>query len=166
MSKSSAWLLELTGGNRVVVAEYEMIEYVMSPRLHAVPLTPEYARSVLEWQGRMIACIDFGVILGQGRSKKVNTCVLAFQEAPGMALEYTSVVITAAPVKILVDDDQLCSASEKGRKVWSYLAACWIKHEGQPVPILNVSQLETGALSENIKDYRKENIVEYLKVAD
>ncbi len=164
--KTSAWLIEANGGYRFVVAEYEMIEYIMSPQLTAIPLTPEYARSVIHWQDTYVAVLDFGLLIERVHELNFNTSVLAYQTEPGKPLQHLAVALRRPPQKIVVDDSQLSEADTSRCSLWRYLSSAWIEHENEILPILDVQKLASDDFAQRVKRFRVETVPNYLRTAD
>lgn len=160
--KTDAWLIEASGGYQFVVAEYEMIEYVIEAELHEIPLTPEYASSVLLWQDQMVAVIDFGLMIERVQELTSNISLLAYQETAGDALKYISVALRSPPKKITIDDVQMCE-QEAPNPFWDYLSDSWFTYEGDAVPVLNVQRLGSTEFSLMVEGFRDQTVPDYLK---
>ncbi len=167
MSKeTSAWLIEANGGYRFVVADYEMVEYVMSPQTMSIPLTPEYASSVINWQNKYVAVLDFGLLIERVRELNYNTCVLAYQRESGESLQHLAVALPSAPQKIWVSDTQASEEDTERCSLWRYLANGWINHEGEILPIINIQKLASNDFARRINRFRLETVPAFLHTAE
>jgi len=148
---SSAWLIETNSGHQFAIAEYELIEYIMEPERHEIPLTPVYASSILLWQDSMVPVIDFSLLINQQQTRLTTVSILAYQTEPGLALNYIGVELNRAPVKITIEDNQICEAQDSDNGLWASIANSWITHQQQPTPIINIASLDTAEFSDFVK---------------
>ncbi|MFW2374448.1 MAG: hypothetical protein ACN4GM_15080 [Gammaproteobacteria bacterium] len=150
---SNAWLMEASGGHKFAIAEYEMIEYVITPELISIPLTPNYCSSIMLWSERMIPVVNFGLLLGNQDSVTHSVSVLAYQDMPGEDLKYLGISQQQAPVKITVCDDQACALTEYNQDFWQALSASCFKHDDEVIPIINLAILGSPEFSQKAKEF-------------
>lgn len=158
-NSSSAWLIETNSGHTFAIAEYELIEYVMEPERHEIPLTPDYASSILLWQESMIPVIDFSKLIKQTQSTVSTISILAYQTEPGAALDYIGIELNHAPVKIAIDDIQVCESQDLDNGLWDSIANSWFMHQQEAVPIINIASLDSAEFSEFAKTLHKQTEV-------
>ena len=148
---SNAWLIETNGGHQFAIAEYELIEFIMAPERHVIPLTPNYASSILLWQDSMVPVIDFSMLIHQQQESLSTIGILAYQTEPGSALNYIGVELNNAPVKIAIEDDQVCESQDTDTGLWKIIANSWFMHQQQALPIINIATLDSTEFSQFAK---------------
>lgn len=150
---SNAWLIETTNGYKFAIAEYELIEYVMEPERHEIPLTPAYASSILLWQDSMVPVIDFGLLISRQLTDLSTLAILAYQTEPGAALNYIGVELNNAPIKITVEDNQMCEPEDSDNGLWTSIANSWFMYQQQALPIINIAALDSEEFSQFAKAF-------------
>ena len=72
---NSAWRLVVGEGMQVAVSDYEMIEYVIDPQLHPVPITPTHCSNAMLWREQIIPVMDIPVLFGKPPCANVSVAV-------------------------------------------------------------------------------------------
>ena len=143
MSVSDAWLLESNDLLSIAVGDHEMVEYLHGSACFPVPGAPSYCNHVLYWKNNLVPVMDLGVLLGrpaQGASAFMS--LIAYQEQPGLALQYLALKVRTAPEKIRVEDAQVCElpADVNDGPLMPICLTCF-NHEDRPVVILDIAGL-------------------------
>ncbi len=157
---SPAWLLSITGGLTVAVAEQDVI-YVFPevPEVFPIPQTPAHVSGVLTWQQQLVPVIDLGVYQAaeQVDSASVRikvTVLLALADSKLAAMELEQI-----PERAEVADSSQCELPAS-LHVWDRLASsCFMHKTHGAVPILDLNLAFGGRLSREILnrhvDYRE-----------
>lgn len=143
MSKSSlAWLLSCGNAYQIVVAEYQMVEFVQDPECITVPLTPPHCRSGLVWRRRFVPIIDLARLAGAANSGTMyGVTLIAYQPQAHAPLRYLAIRNTAAPSRVVVGDEQACALPEDYPPAWLELTISCVSIQGKATPILDLSRL-------------------------
>jgi len=146
MSEAAAWLLDLGGGLHAAVGEREMLHLLPDPpTLYRIPQSPPYCRQVLVWEGEVLPLMELArrIPVGEGARTEAQglIAITAFQEHPGAAPRRGALLLSAAPVRIGVNDAQACALPEP-RSVWRRLAIACFEHPARgPIPVLDLARL-------------------------
>lgn len=143
MTTTDAWLLESSDSLFIAVGDHEMLEFVNAPIVFSVPGAPDYCRSVIYWQTNLVPLMDLDVLLGRSvETAKKLICTLAYQQQPGVPLEYLAIAVSKAPVKIRVDDEQACEVPDDiaDSLIMPVSLSCFM-HDEQPVLICDLARL-------------------------
>ncbi|MDP3702195.1 MAG: chemotaxis protein CheW [Hylemonella sp.] len=142
--RALACLLEYARGTCVALPVHAGVELVEQPRVVAVPGMPHFARGLIAWQGRQLPLIDLGRHLEEGGSPAPvpfsHVLVVAFQTAPGQALDYGALCAPFLVRMIEVTDSQQCPLPV-GSERWARMAASCFRYQGQPVPVLETARV-------------------------
>lgn len=150
-NSSNAWLIETNSGHTFAIAEYELIEFLMEPVRHEIPLTPAYASSLLLWQESMVVVIDFSLLINQQPLDKSTVGVLAYQNNPGDELKYIGIELNSPPVKITIEDSQACEPQDTNDGLWTQISNSWFMQQDQATPIVNIASLDSPEFSDFAK---------------
>lgn len=142
-----ACVLEYAPDAFVALPVHAGVELVESPRLVPVPGMARYCRGLVAWQGRQLPLIDLQAYLGGVDAKAAppfnHVLIVAYQAAPGVAIEYGAL---CAPFLIrmveVVDSDQ-CPLPP-GQACWEDLAISCFRHQGKAIPVLEPSRIFTS----------------------
>ncbi len=132
----NAWLLDFGQSLRAAVGARVLLQILDKPKLHEVPCTPPYCRSVLAWQGRLLPVMDMAARL-TGKAQKPQYLVVAgYQENPDDPVRFGALLLSAAPLVIAVADAQACPLPEQPAG-WSQFACSCFEHQGAAIPVLH-----------------------------
>ncbi len=147
MAKSTAWLLNLGGALRAAVGARQMLHTVDAPRLLEIPGTPPHCRQTLIWEDDILPVMDLGAWLDVpvAPGAPVFAGIAAYQQRPGAPAQYGALRLAGMPTRIQVDDDRACALPEQPTG-WQRVAMSCFAHDGQAVPILNLSRIFSNAL--------------------
>lgn len=147
MAEATAWIVNLDGGWRAAVGEREMMHLVETPVLEDIPQTPVHCRQVLLWEGELMPVIDLSAWLtGQpAEGAHASVGIVGWQTQTDAAPQYGALLLSGAPQKTRVVDEQLCKLPEQPSG-WESIAISCFSHDGQPIPILDVAYLFSDAL--------------------
>ena len=114
------------------------------PRVVAGPGIPQFCLGPIAWQARQLPLLDLAqFILGpdtQGNRSIGHVLVLAYQSAPGKALEYGAVCAPWLISKIEVVDSQQCELP-KENVVLSRIALSCFEFDGHAVPVVDSARV-------------------------
>jgi chemotaxis signal transduction protein len=130
------------GGVHFALPAHTTLEIVERPVAVRVPASPAHALGLLAWQGKRIALIDVAVLLGASTprtSQPRYALVLAYQPAPGAAIEHGAIAIDTLPDTIHIDDALACEAPDS--KAWRAIAISCFESGGLPVPVVDTAAL-------------------------
>lgn len=143
MSVSDAWLLEPNDSLLMAIGDHEMVEFVQAVTSFPVPGSPDYCRSVVFWQNNLVPVIDMGVILGKpALDASAFVSLVAYQQQPGLPLQYLAIKVTTAPEKIRVDDAQVSEIpDELSNSLLMPVCYSCFTHRDRQVVILDIAGL-------------------------
>lgn len=147
MAEATAWLISFAGDVLAAVGEREMVHLVESPHLEEIPQTPLHCRQVLLWEGQLLPVLDLTAWLTAQpmQGERVSVGVVGWQEQPGAVPQYGALMFSGVPQKIRVADDHECNLPEYPA-AWEAVAASCVYYDNQPVPILDLPRIFSGAL--------------------
>ncbi len=147
MAEATAWLISFSGDFLAAVGEREMVHLVETPRLEEIPQTPLHCRQVLLWEGELLPVLDLNAWLTDQpmRQKHLSVGVVGWQEQPGAIPQYGALLFSGVPQKIRVADDHACNLPEHPA-AWKAVAASCVCYDNQPVPILDLPRIFSGAI--------------------
>ncbi len=143
-----AWLFDTGSGFRFAAGAHHVIEYLLSPETVTIPCTPACAPGVMLWREQMIPWVDFAPrIVGDldASSDRRRAVVLAWQDAPGEALQYGALSIRAAPIEIFVTDDMACMLPHELAAIGRFSLSSFT-FDDKSVLVLDVARLFTQPL--------------------
>lgn len=143
MSESRyAWLLPCGNDYQIAMAEYQMVEFVPSPKCIEVPLTPPHCRNGLVWRKRFVPLIDLARLAGASNSGTMyGVTIIACQPHAHAPLRYLAIRNTASPSRVLVSDEQACALPEEYPHAWLELTLSCVSIQGRATPILDLTRL-------------------------
>lgn len=148
MAEATAWIVDLADGLRAAVGERDMIHLVEQPLCESIPYTPAHCCCVLLWEGEILPIMDLTLWL-TGQSVE-PTCrsigIVAWQTQPEAAPQYGALLFSGLPRKVQVSDEQRCDLPLQPSG-WKTVAISCFRHHGQPVPILDLPLIFSGALT-------------------
>lgn len=146
---NSAWLLDVGNDIQIAVAEPEMVEYLLAPQLHRLPLTPDYCSHVLFWRRLILPVIELSVLLDRSPTAGGASAltVLRYQKMSHAPLDYFALVVEKPPHRITVNDQQACDGPTSDHGIWqsSELVLTYFSQNGITTPILNLPYLTSEA---------------------
>lgn len=142
--RAPARLLEYKRGSFVAFAAHATIGLVDNPAVVPVPGAPFYCLGLMPWQGRQLPVLDLNTLLRaypEADSPPAgHVLVLAYQSAPGGALQYGAVCAPWLVRMVEVIDSQSCELPVDS-DLWPWISLACFEHEGHAVPILDTSRL-------------------------
>jgi chemotaxis signal transduction protein len=108
-----------------------------------VPGAPYYCLGLMAWEGRQLPLLDLDTLLRAypaGEPSTGHVLVLAYQSAPGRALDYGAVCARSLVRMIEVADSQACELP-RDSDLWPWIAMSCFEHEGRAVPVLDTARL-------------------------
>ncbi len=151
----NAWRLVVGEGLQIAVSEYEMIEYVIDPQLHPVPLTPVHCSNAILWREQIVPVMDFSMLFGNPPcvNAPVTVAIVAYQIKPREPLDYLGLLTQELAARVTVADDQACDLPTSDSNFWESMGlalACFVC-DGQPTPIINIAHLCSGSFRKSIE---------------
>jgi len=149
--RSNAWLLECGPGLVVAVGDREIVEYVQPQRTYPVPGAPRYCNRVIAWQDRLLPVMDLALLTGLRKLQQdvAFVCLLKYQLAPRAALQYLALRINRSPVKVTVEDSQVCEpADDVLAPLLKSVTLCCFTHLQQAIPIIDLGKLCSDEIRE------------------
>lgn len=142
--RAPARLLEYKWGAFVAFPAHTTIALIDNPPVVTVPGAPYYCLGLIEWQGRRLPLVDLNALLRAYPDGEPATgghvLVLAYQSAPGAALEYGAVCARLLVRMVEVADSQRCELP-RDSDLWPWIALSCFEHEGHAVPVLDTRRL-------------------------
>jgi len=144
--RATAYLLEYSKGHYFAFPAHTGVELVEQPRVVAVPGMPYFCLGLIAWQGRRLPLLDLAKLMAgpiaqsNGHPSIGHVLVLAYQTAPGKALEYGAVCAPSLISKLEVVDSQQCDLP-KGSDLLPRIALSCFEYEGRAVPIIDSASL-------------------------
>ncbi len=155
MHEATAWIIDLGNGLRAALGYSELEHLVQSPTFYEMPLTPSYCRHLMLWEGDMVPVLDLASWLTGGAVVQRGSfaALIGYEEQPGDAPQRGALVTTAFPKRVGVYDNQACDLPPEPCG-WSHVACSCFCHENQPIPVLDLPFLFSGAadLAAYVKD--------------
>jgi hypothetical protein len=148
MAEATAWIVDLAYGLRAAVGERDMVHLVEKPTWATIPYTPSHCRRVLLWENELLPIIDLTMwLIGQSaEDANPSSGIVAWQEQPEATPQYGVLLFSGLPRKVRVTDAQRCAlpAQPSG---WPTVAISCFRYHEQPVPILDLPRIFSGALT-------------------
>jgi hypothetical protein len=139
---SNAWILPFGNHLQCAVSEKVMVQYIISPQMHLVPLTPDYCTYVINWRDRLIPVVNLAMLLDQSDTDTMHHIgIMAYQEAPRTPLQYGAIMLNASPTRIAVDDRQSCDIPGYVEPQMSSMILSCFSHNDIKTPIIDMSYL-------------------------
>ena len=144
--RATAYLLEYSKGHYFAFPAHTGVELVEQPRVVAVPGMPYFCLGLIAWQGRQLPLLDLDklvagpIAIAQGNPSIGHVLVLAYQTAPGKALEYGAVCAPSLISKLEVVDGQQCALPADIERLPRISLSCF-EYEGQAVPVLDTARI-------------------------
>jgi len=138
-----ARILEVARGRRIALAPHTTLDLVEHPVAVRVPGAAAHVHGLLSWHGKRIPYIDVDALLRgapAARTPARYALVVAFQPAPGAAIEQGAIALLALPESIQISDSQGCKLPAD-RLVEASLALACFDLNGEPVAIFDTAQL-------------------------
>ncbi len=139
-ARPNAWLLDFGNTLRAAVGARVLVQIVDHPRLHPVPCTPPHCQNIYAWQGRLMPVVDVAVLLGREPQAPRLLAIAAFQEHAGDAVTFGALLLSAPPVAIIVENDQVCSLPEYP-EAWEKFSLSCFGHQGEAIPVLHMGRI-------------------------
>ena len=126
-----------------------MVEFLLTPKLYRLPLTPNYCSHVLLWRRLIVPVIEMSALFDSSTFPQHSSAltVLRYQKASHAPLEYFGIVVKNPPLKIMVNDQQACEGPASDHGIWqsSELVLAHFLHDELPIPILSLPYLTSEA---------------------
>ena len=152
MSATGAWLLDFGSGRTGVIGERQMLHLLPPPlTLYPVPASPVFCRDVVVWEQEPIPVMDLAA-WHEGRLLRTDSTVVAIAVfSAGVTGENRrgALTLNAIPRRIVVSDAQACELTAE-LVGWREIALSCVVHESRPVPVLSLTHVFSGALSERL----------------
>jgi chemotaxis signal transduction protein len=155
--ESNGWLLSTGLGSYGVVGERELIHVLpYSPKLYAVPHTPEYCRNVMVWQELIVPVVDLAARLQGGHEGpltydtttklgiKVLVGIVAYHDEAGAGVNYGALLLNQIPARIKVQDGQACESRQAAHHWSEFAVSCFEHPEHGQIPILDLPYIFLG----------------------
>lgn len=148
MDQLSAWLLSFGGGRRAAVGMREVLHVTFAPHLVAIPQTPPHCSQVLVAEERIVPAWDVAAWLGAAAPGRVSrlAAIVGHQKSRGGPVTLGALLISEPPVRIMVGDDDACDLPPVPAR-WRAIAMSCVKHQGEPLPILDLRLMFSDGLS-------------------
>ena len=139
-----ACLLEYAPGVRVALPIHAGVELVEQPQAIPVPGMPEFAVGLMAWQGRQLALLDLARYFhgpdAGAPAAAGHALVVAYQRAPGEAIEYGALLAPNLVRMIEVTDSLACATPAQPARMEDVAVAAFSFQE-QAVPVLELSRI-------------------------
>lgn len=148
MAEAAAWIVDLAYGLRAAVGERDMIHLVEKPMLATIPYTPSHCQRVLLWENELLPIMDLTMwLIGQSaEGANSSSGIVAWQDRPEATPQYGVLLFSGLPRKVRVKDEQSCALPEQPSG-WQTVAISCFRYDDQPVPILDLPRIFSGALT-------------------
>ena len=85
------------------IGVHEAAEYIETPVLQHVPLTPEYCKNIIFWHDMIVPVIDMNILLGNSATTNYkHVMVIAYQHKEHTPLAYAAFILASALPKLLL----------------------------------------------------------------
>ena len=142
--RAKAYLLEYRPGFFVAFPAHTGVELIDQPVIVMVPGMPSFCLGLMAWQGRRLPVLDLDRFLTgpgvHGSPSVGHVLILAYQSAPGRALEYGAVLAPSLIQMIEVMDSQQCELPVDIERLPRLSLSCF-EYEGQAVPVLDTARI-------------------------
>jgi len=148
MAEATAWILDLAYGLRAAVGEHDMLHLVEKPLWAIIPYTPAHCQRVLIWENALLPMMDLTKWLTGKSAEDTNPSsgIVAWQERPEATPQYGVLLFSGLPRKVRVNDAQSCAWPTQPAG-WQTVAISCFRYDNQPVPILDLARIFSGALT-------------------
>lgn len=144
VAHAKAYLLEYSHGCFVAFPAHTGVELIDQPKFVMVPGMPYFCRGLMAWQGRRLPVLDLDKLLTgpevPGSPSVGHVLILAYQSAPGRAVEYGAVLAPSLIQMIEVVDSQQCELPADIEGLPRLSLSCF-EYEGQAVPVLDTARI-------------------------
>lgn len=145
-ASARAWLLDIGHGRRVAVGERELHEVIADPELTADPAAPAHRRARLAWRGRLLPVTDLAVVFsGDAETAPARwVTVASYLDEDSGDVAFAALRLSAPPASVRVNDTMACPLPEDSLRdylVWRYIGLSCFRHDGRPVPIIDLGRL-------------------------
>ena len=140
MSRVNAWLLDFGNARQAAVGTRELLHLVDTPVTYAVPYTPEYCRSVVLWQERVLPVMDIAARLGAVPRTAPFLAVIGYQQQRGEYPQFGALMLSSPPRQLAVSDEQACELPDDGN-AWRELSISCFDYQGSAIPVLNLARI-------------------------
>lgn len=149
-----AWLLRDSAHHAFAVSEIEMVAYDQSPLTYRVPASPLYCPELILWQQRLIPLLHMALLFEpHARGDNTHIGIFAYQTGSGSALDYLALSLNGAPQKIEVTENTVATLPHHyNDPLLRPLAISCFSHQGESVPILDISYLASATMRDNLHD--------------
>jgi len=142
-----AWLLSVADDIQFSIGEHQAVEYIESPVLQYVPLTPEYSTHVLFWQNSIIPVIDMNLLFEKpAATSNQHIMVVAYQKKDYAPLQHVAFILSSAPEKIMVNDDDASELPDFYPQMLKPSVLSIFNYNQKLTSVLNIAQLSSGII--------------------
>jgi chemotaxis signal transduction protein len=140
--------LSVAPGQRAAIGERELYHLIHAPKVHTVPSTPRHCSRVVLWEEQILPLWDLAAWLSGTPPVEVVpvVAVVAYQRSRRERPEFGTLALAAPPVRLAVRNEQACGLPE-AMPAWKALAISCFAHQGQPIPIIDLARMFSGALA-------------------
>ena len=144
-NETSAWLLKTSDDIQFSIADHEIAEYVTTPTLLSIPMSPAYCKNIIFWRNIMVPVVDLNVFSGKTVTTNYqHVMIIAYQVKQNMPLEYIAYFLVAAPVRISVVDENACGLPETYPDILRPYVLSSFSHRDETVGIFDLAKLSSG----------------------
>jgi chemotaxis signal transduction protein len=136
----NAWLLDFGHTLRAAVGTRVLLHIIDNPKLHIVPCTPAYCRSVVSWQGQLLPVMDMASILDGNPQIPLLLAIAGYQDQTENITRFGAFLLSAPPTAIAVADTQSCPLPEQPIS-WNKFALSCFNYHDEAIPILNLARI-------------------------
>jgi hypothetical protein len=146
--ESIAWLLDFGDGELAAVGRRELLHLVPQPEIFEVPRTPQHCSRVLIWQDRVVPVWDVRAWLSpESRMESAPlAAIVGYQLRTREQPRFGAVLLVKPPGRIAVKDADACELADRQAR-WKELAISSFRHGEDPVAILDLPRMYSGALA-------------------
>ncbi len=142
--RAPARLLAVGPHGLAALPAHTVVELVEHLVLLPVPGAPPYCDGLARWQGQWLPVVDLqrfihGAGAGNAAAARYHL-IVAYQMAPGAALQHGVLGLHAAPRETLASDEAYCALPTNSAR-WPAIAISCFAHEGQAVPVIDTARL-------------------------
>lgn len=153
--ESSAWLLTVHKSMNIAVGDGVFSEYIIAPKVYAIPGAVSYCHQVIFWRGRYTPLFDFGVLLREEPQADNHIAVLAYQELPNSPVKHIAIKLYSQTEKIIVNDDSACACPAEYSKLMAPLLTSLFHYNNELVSVLNIADLANEGYRDFVLDFKR-----------
>jgi CheW-like domain len=140
----AAHLIQYDRGCCVALPVHTAVELLDRAEVTAVPGAAYYFDGLTRWQGKWIPVLDLHALVHAYRKehapKTRYQLVIAYQTAPGQALQHGAIALPVMPGSVQVRDSSMCELPGDS-DLWPLVALSCFQIKGVAVPIVDTGRL-------------------------